>query len=283
MVSPTVWPALVAGVGLVFFQQFTGQPSVLYYMDNLFQELGIDSFASVVLSSWKFVATMISVLTVDIYGRKVLLYIGCSFMMIGLVAYIVSSTFDPMGLAECNATYEVKSLCDASSCQWDIASCALDTCNLNGYASVSNDVCPCCTVGDRDNFTPQRIAILISLSVYITGYQIGFGPIVWLIISEMFPLEIRGKAISLSVVINFTANALVSFLLPIEMILLQNTLTFSCYAVLLLWSAYFIYAYVPETKGLTLEQIEEHFLSNARRGFNVNVNGGVVKENEIII
>ena len=45
-----------------------------------------------------------------------------------------------------------------------------------------------------------QVIILLALFVYIGGYQVGFGPISWLLISEIFPLEVRGKAVSVAVV-----------------------------------------------------------------------------------
>ena len=63
----------------------------------------------------------------------------------------------------------------------------------------------------------QKAIILISLFIYIGGYQVGFGPISWLMISEIFPLEVRGKAVSLAVVTNFFWNTIMTFFFPVEL------------------------------------------------------------------
>ena len=63
----------------------------------------------------------------------------------------------------------------------------------------------------------QKAIILISLFIYIGGYQVGFGPISWLMISEIFPLEVRGKAVSLAVVTNFFWNTVMTFFFPVEL------------------------------------------------------------------
>jgi hypothetical protein len=99
----------------------------------------------------------------------------------------------------------------------------------------------------------------MALFLYIGGYQVGFGPISWLIVSEIFPLQIRGKAVSIAVVVNFILNFLVSLLFPIELHSLGPSITFIIFAAILTWSLYFIMRYVPETKGLSLEAIEEYF------------------------
>ena len=51
--------------------------------------------------------------------------------------------------------------------------------------------------------------------IYIGGYQIGFGPIAWLLISEVFPLEVRGQAVAVAVQTNFFWNVITSYLFPV--------------------------------------------------------------------
>ncbi|CAN1269121.1 D-xylose-proton symporter-like 2, partial [Linum perenne] len=89
----------------------------------------------------------------------------------------------------------------------------------------------------------------------VTGI-LSFGPIGWLMISEIFPLRLRGRGLSVAVLVNFGANALVTFAFsPLEALLGAGTL-FCVFGVIGLVSLLFIYFVVPETKGLTLEEIE---------------------------
>ena len=130
LTSPTIFPAMVAGVGLVFFQQVTGQPSVLYYADSLFKDVGLSSYSSILVSLFKLVATLVAAFTVDKQGRKLLLYIGCSLMLIALLmlgsAFLVPYSSE----AVCN-TYVTDDTC-TSSCLWDTATCGLSTCVAAG-------------------------------------------------------------------------------------------------------------------------------------------------------
>ena len=107
----------------------------------------------------------------------------------------------------------------------------------------------------RDSDSTQKLVILCAMFFYIAGYQIGFGPITWCIVSETFPIEIRGKAIALGVILNYFLNFCVQFLFPT----LQETLgwgrTFCFFGVVLAFAFFFIRTYVPETTGLTLEEI----------------------------
>lgn len=95
--------------------------------------------------------------------------------------------------------------------------------------------------------------------MYIGGYQVGFGPVTWLIVSEIFPLEIRGKAIALGMEWNYLLNFIVQFTFPI----VQDTLgwgpLFGLFGFILMVAFGFVQRFVPETKGLTLEEIQIKF------------------------
>ena len=126
LTSPSVFPALVAGVGLVFFQQVTGQPSVLYYADSLFEDVGLSTFASILVSLFKLIATLVATFTVDSQGRKLLLYVGCSLMLIALVALGTAFLFPYSSSTECN-TFVSDDTC-ISTCVWNTATCGVSTC-----------------------------------------------------------------------------------------------------------------------------------------------------------
>ena len=109
------------------------------------------------------------------------------------------------------------------------------------------------SVFDGDG-TAYSYCVLGAMFVYIGGYQVGFGPVSWAIISEIFPLRQRGKALSLAVFTNFALNSIVSFAAgPLFEISLPGT--FALFLVLDIYSLYFVFNYVPETRGLSLEQI----------------------------
>ncbi|KAI7726623.1 hypothetical protein M8C21_025197, partial [Ambrosia artemisiifolia] len=99
-----------------------------------------------------------------------------------------------------------------------------------------------------------------ALLLYVGCYQISFGPISWLMVSEIFPLRTRGKGISLAVLTNFGSNALVTFAFsPLKELLGAENL-FLLFGAIALLSLAFVVLYVPETKGLSLEEIENKIL-----------------------
>ncbi|PRQ60696.1 putative major facilitator, sugar transporter, major facilitator superfamily [Rosa chinensis] len=96
----------------------------------------------------------------------------------------------------------------------------------------------------------------IALLLYVGCYQLSFGPIGWLMISEIFPLRFRGQGLSIGVLVNFAANALVTFAFSPLKALLGAGILFYVFGAIAVASLAFIFFIVPETKGLTLEEIE---------------------------
>jgi hypothetical protein len=99
--------------------------------------------------------------------------------------------------------------------------------------------------------------------LYVVGYQIGFGPIVWLLISEIFPLRVRGPAMSIAVLMNFATNLVMTFTLESLLQVLTPPGVFFMYAGLTVFALIFVQLRCPETKGKTLEEIEA-IMSNKR-------------------
>lgn len=100
------------------------------------------------------------------------------------------------------------------------------------------------------------IIAVISLMAYVAFFAIGLGPVTWVVISEIYPLSIRGKAMTISLFVNWLFNYLVSltFLDLIQKIGSEGT--FFMYAVICIIAFAFVSRYLPETKGKTLEEIE---------------------------
>jgi MFS family permease len=102
------------------------------------------------------------------------------------------------------------------------------------------------------------------MMAYVGSFAISLGPIFWLLISEIYPLKIRNSAEGLAATFNWGANLVVTltFLTLVEK--LGPSLTFWFYGVCAVAAGFFSYAYVPETKGRTLEEIEEFWHAKIR-------------------
>ena len=95
--------------------------------------------------------------------------------------------------------------------------------------------------------------------MYVCGEQVSFGPIAWLIVGEVFPQEVRSAAVGCATLTNFGTNFLVSLALPSIQSELGQANTYFLFAALGLVSIGSIYYTLPETKGKTLEEIQDEF------------------------
>jgi SP family galactose:H+ symporter-like MFS transporter len=99
----------------------------------------------------------------------------------------------------------------------------------------------------------------IGLMVYVASFAIGLGPVFWLLVSEIYPLKVRGLAMSIASEANWGSNLIVAltFLTLIQFIGRSGTFWF--YAVIGAFAFVLAYLLVAETKGSTLEEIENHW------------------------
>ncbi|MBA3833305.1 MAG: sugar porter family MFS transporter [Chthoniobacterales bacterium] len=97
------------------------------------------------------------------------------------------------------------------------------------------------------------------LVIYVACFAFGLGPIFWLLISEIYPLKVRGAAMSAVTVTNWALNLAVAVTFLTLVGVLGHAGTFWLYGVIAVGASVFLYLLVPETKGKSLEQIEEHW------------------------
>jgi MFS transporter, SP family, galactose:H+ symporter len=105
---------------------------------------------------------------------------------------------------------------------------------------------------------------MITLMVYIGAFAVGLGPIFWLLISEIYPLHVRGTAMSVATTANWISNLLVSLTFLTLVSAFGPAVVFWGYAFVTGGALVFAYLMVPETKGRTLEQIEGFWRSRKR-------------------
>ena len=96
----------------------------------------------------------------------------------------------------------------------------------------------------------------ICLALYIASFAISLGPIFWLMISEIYPLNMRGSAMSIAALCNWGSNFIVALIFPVLLATFGGAGAFWLFAVLGIVAWIFVYFMVPETKGRTLEEIE---------------------------
>jgi len=100
------------------------------------------------------------------------------------------------------------------------------------------------------------ISTLIFIVIYSASFMMSWGPICWVLISEIFPNTIRGKAVAIAVAAQWIANFIVSASFP-SLEAFSITFTYVLYGVMSVLSALFVWKMVPETKGKTLEEMSK--------------------------
>nr|XP_033818978.1 solute carrier family 2, facilitated glucose transporter member 10 isoform X2 [Geotrypetes seraphini] len=300
----------LVGLGLVLFQQLTGQPNVLYYASTIFHAVGFRSnslalLASVGLGAVKVLATLVAVVCADKAGRRILLISGCVVMSVSVTGIsILSSTITLNSPKDCNSAARsnlangslklemvqptkqvltpshinqsqiVQSLITTSQMpatditatkhknltsntlhMWNAkANILLDNARQQSTSSPSSAVL-------SNKHTALNWIALLSMMAFVSAFSIGFGPMTWLVLSEIYPAEIKGRAFAFCNCFNWLANIVItlSFLDVIDAIGLSWT--FLLYGVMGGMAVVFIYLCVPETKGQSLEEIDRQFSS----------------------
>lgn len=264
---------LLTGVALVFLQQATGQPNILSYASPLLRSMGFTSDDAATLASTGFglvkvLGTIPAVMLVDRVGPKSFLCVGAVVMGLSLTA---------LGTLTLQSQTHLSSLCKSHTVEnnthrmWDLNSTAAEMDNGTFYLKTVPS-----TWGTEElqrtliensqsglegwtRTLPSSLkwASLITLLIYVAGFSFSLGPMVYVVISEIFPMGVRGRAASVVGAVNWATHLLISmtFLTVTEIMGLPAMLFLyagMCFVLLV-----FVILCVPETKGRTLEEISK--------------------------
>ena len=108
--------------------------------------------------------------------------------------------------------------------------------------------------------------LMLFILIFIACFAFSFGPVIWVLLSEMYPTKVRGRAMSIATLTLWTGTALVGQTVPWLLETLQPYGTFWLFAVLCSPAIYLGWKVLPETKGKTLEEIEHYWLSRGKKG-----------------
>ncbi|KRL68171.1 sugar porter family MFS transporter [Companilactobacillus versmoldensis] len=105
------------------------------------------------------------------------------------------------------------------------------------------------------NMSPMMIVVF--LSIFVAFYSFTWAPLTWVLVGEIFPLAIRGRASGIASSFNWIGSFLVGLLFPIMTANMSQEAVFAIFGIICLLGVLFVRTRVPETKGHTLEEIEE--------------------------
>ncbi|CDS06946.1 hypothetical protein LRAMOSA09469 [Lichtheimia ramosa] len=209
---PGMFRRLAIGCIIMFFQQFVGTNSLIYYAPKIFQSLGLSGqtislLATGIVGIINFVCTFPTVMFLDMMGRTRTLMVASVFMTLSMVIIaIISGIYD--GNWEGNEG--------------------------KGWVCVA--------------FT----------YFFIANFAYSWGPVGWVIPAEIFPLRARAKAMSVTTSSNWMNNFIIAQITP-PMLDNIGFGTYVFFAVFCFLSFFFVWFFVPETKGRSLEEMDEIF------------------------
>jgi len=122
-------------------------------------------------------------------------------------------------------------------------------------------------MGLASYFGRTELWLLLFILGYIACFALSVGPVTWVILSEIFPTRIRGRAMAIATVCLWVANYLVSQTFPMMeesnwlLEKFHHAFPFWLYGIFCVVLVTFVWRFVPETKGKTLEEIEKHWMS----------------------
>lgn len=264
---------LIIGFGIAFFQQITGINAIFYYAPMIFEMAGGGKDAAflqaAILGVTNVVMTVVAMFLIDRLGRKPLLYIGAAGICISLA--IVGFTF---GNAKYtinqqsmeNLMQEVQQM-DASDFHIENISRLEElkdfafTKEVQFFSRVKETVGVATYNSFKEIILKHSIAvnpfwILVGLIMFVASFAISMGPVMWALLSEIFPNKLRGLAISIMGFWNSIVSFSVATLFPVQLENMGSSNTYLIYSFFGLLTLIFVWRFVPETKGKSLEELE---------------------------
>ncbi len=210
---PIVW----IGILLSAFQQFVGINAVFYYSNLIWESVGFSQdqafLTSMITNAVNVATTLVAIALIDRVGRKRLLMIGSSGMVVTL---------------------------------------ALLTVIFGTAPQVSNGA---------GGFEPSLTGMMatfavLSFNAYVVFFGMSWGPVVWVLLGEIFPNRIRAAALALAASANWIANFVVSTAFP-PVAARSLTIAYGIFTLFAIASIFFVRSKIPETTGRSLEDISE--------------------------
>ena len=208
---------LIFSIILMFFQQFCGINVIIFYAGNVLEtaHMGVKTAnisADFGVGVIQVIFTLISVLLVDLLGRRVLLTLGGALLSLSTAALGIFFFLEQ---------------------------------KYPNNATIASD-------------SFQFIAVAC-LAVFIIGFSLGWGPIPWLMMGELAPLQIRGIVSGIATALNWSFSAIITVSFNKYSSVVHPYGAWWTFSVISALSIVFVLVFLPETRGKDLEDIQEYF------------------------
>ncbi len=266
--KPAMRLVLTIGVSVAILQQITGINSVFFYAPMIFEQSGIGTDASfmqaILVGIMNLVFTIAAMAMIDRLGRRPLLIFGLT----GIAVCMLTLSY---GFASATYTLSQESI--------DALPAEIDRQGIEPMADTTFDsdvafrTALSATLG-KDVFKQHEselvsaaismnpTLILVGILGFVASFAMSLGPVMWVLFSELFPNALRGIAISFVGLINSAVSFGVQLVFPWELENLGNAGTFLIYGIFALIGLVVVIRLLPETKGRTLEELEQLLVRN---------------------
>ena len=263
--APALRFIMIVGITLGILQQVTGINAIYFYATSIFKQTGIGTDAAfssgVLLSFTTVVFTLLAIYLIDRMGRRQLLLVGMSGIAVSLLlcAYSFSQATYELSATEINSFENIDN--------YKLAK--FQDINYDSDVTFKNDIKA--AIGNQvyalnegaileAAIDMNATLVLIGILGFIACFAFSLGPVMWVMLSEIFPNRYRGLAIGVIGFINSFSSWLVQQIFPWEISNLGSALTFFIYGLIATVGMLLFIKILPETKGKSLEEIETELI-----------------------
>ena len=258
---PSLRFILLVGIVIGILQQATGINAVYFYANSIFKQtgIGVDAsfFSGVLLSFTSVVFTIVAMLTIDRFGRRILLLLGIAGIAVSLLTcaygfHQAKYQLTPEKIATLEGVEHTKlsSIADTTfETDVEFKNKMKEVLGAQEYAKHEGAILEAA-------IEMNAMLVLFGVLGFIACFAFSLGPVMWVLLSELYPSRIRGLAIGCIGFVNSFTAWVVTQIFPWELSNLGNALSFLIFGVVAVVGFFVLLKILPETKGKSLEELE---------------------------
>lgn len=262
--APALKYILFIGIAVGILQQVTGINAVYFYATRIFKLTGIGTNAAFVSGVWlsltSVVFTLVAMALIDRVGRRPLLLVGIGGIALSMLicaygfnqATYTLSTESVEQLTDVNTEALAPYVGQTFESDLTFKEAMEGALGATVYKKYEGEIL-------EEAIDINAMLVMVGIFAFIACFAFSLGPVMWVMLSELYPNRFRGLAIGFIGFINGFSSWLVSRIFPWELSNLGNAGTFLVFGLIGVFGFLLFLRILPETKGKTLEEIEAQY------------------------